>query len=444
MWVKPWVGVGYLLGKSLNMGNPHHFNSESALSQTRLTTTETKNWLEKETGSVLAPVQAQAQKQLDDTRVAIQNLIEACKMLLDNSQKEIEKRNMKIYNRARALNKLADLFTDRLKKLKVPEKVSFDTLNMFASEAQKTMVVTEIDIKNWFPRISPFFIMDRRKFLTVYEKTKLTANNLSDFVNREYIKAKTLEKTFHLLAEVQALESQLATLDQTRTNLRDERLMVEKEIAELEQQTTQLKEQATLSQLAQLEAEQENLNAELKVALRHLQKPFLKMQALATFGGGGGITPDELRMIGLYMDNPFEAVVSEGAVCPTLKQILQKLSRFLEEDKLKLKDEKQRKAEQAVEEILTKDHVTATAQICSQVAAKRQQLLSSPELAEAKHTLNTYEQKLEALRVSKNSLETDEVLKNRQRQELLEKILGFKKSIEANVLSTTGKQMLIQ
>ena len=74
---------------------------------------------------------------------------------------------MKVYNRARALNKLATIFMERIKKLKVPDQISFDSLSLFANETQKTIAVIEIDVRNWFPRISPFFIMDRRKFLTV-------------------------------------------------------------------------------------------------------------------------------------------------------------------------------------------------------------------------------------------------------------------------------------
>jgi hypothetical protein len=228
-----------------------------------------------------------------------------------------------------------------------------------------------------------------------------------------------------------------------KANLKNEVLQVEKEISELEQQTAQLKGKATMDQLGQLETEQETLNNELKLALRHLQKPFLKMQALATSGGGGGITPDELRMLGLYMENPFEAVVSEGSVCPTLKQILEKLARFLAEDKLKLKSDKQRKAEEAVEQILTHDNIAKVANRCTEVAAHKKQLLSSPEMDEAKQSLGVFQQKMETLRTRKSSLETDEVLKERQRQELIEKTRHIRKSIEENVLSSTGKQVLI-
>ncbi len=414
------------------------------MSQIKLSTNELKSWLEKETGSILTPVQAKAQEHSDQTRNALQNLTEASKMLLDNSQKEIEKRNLKVYNRARALNKLASLFIDRIKKLKIPEQVSFDSLSVFGSEAQKTMAVIEIDIRNWFPRISPFFIMDRRKFLTVYEKTKLTVNDLNNFLNKEYVKSKTLEKTFHLISELQTLENQLTDVETAKANLQNERSLIEKEIAELEEQTAQLKGKPTLGQLAHLEAEAEALNNELKQTLRHLQKPFLKMQALATSGGGGGITPDELKMIGLYMENPFEAIISEASGCPTLKQILGKLTNLLAEDKLKLKLDKQRKAEQAIEEIQKNDALTTLRDKCFAVTARKKHLLASSEMEEAKRSLNLFEQQMELLKARKSNVETDERMKENQRQELLEKNGNFKKLIENNVLSFMGKQVQIQ
>jgi hypothetical protein len=413
------------------------------LSQTKLSSTALRNWLEKETGSVLTPVQSQAQKQRDETRNALQNLTEASKMLLDNSQKEIEKRNMKIYNRARALNKLATLFIERIKKLKVPEQVSYDSLSVFANETHKTLIVIEVDIKNWFPRISPFFIMDRRKFLPTFDKTKSVVNSLNDFVNKEYVKSKTLEKTHEIITELQTLEQQLNGVEEVKAKLKSERLLLEKEIADLEQQASQTKGTATLEHLSQFEKEQETLNNELKQALRHLQKPFLKMQALATFGGGGGITPDELKMIGLYMENPFEAITVETTGCPLLKQILEKLSSLLKEDKLKLKPDKQRKAEETVDEILKAGSLTELRHKSVNVYLCKKQLMASPEMIEAKRYLSISNEQLEILKTRKGSIETDELVKQNQHQEILEKMRSLNKAIEANVLSFMGKQIQV-
>jgi hypothetical protein len=204
------------------------------LSEIKLTTNEIRKWLEEGTRSILTPVQNQAKQLRDEMSSALQTEAEASKMLLDNSNREIERRNMRVYGRARALNKLARLFLDRLKKISVPEQVSYDLLEKFAQDTQRVFIVADVDIKNWFPRISPFFIIDRRKFLTVHEKAKLTLTSLNDFLAKEYIKTKTLEETFLLVDEVQSLEHTLAEIEAQKADVKNERLPLEKEIAEIE------------------------------------------------------------------------------------------------------------------------------------------------------------------------------------------------------------------
>ena len=414
------------------------------MSEVQLSTGEVKTWLEKQTGSTLTPVQIQAQKQRDEMQKALLSLTDASKMLLDNSAKEIEKRNMKVYNRARALNKLAHLFIERIRKLNVPDKVSYDSLNIFAQEIQKALAVTEVDIRNWFPRISPFFIIDRRKFLALYEKTKLAFNALNEFLTKEYVKTKTLEKTFHLTEELQGLEKQLVEVEQQKANLRNDVLRIDQEITVQEQQTAGQKGKVMLEQLRQVETEAEALNNELKHALRHLQKPFIKMQALAMSGGGAYLTPDELKKVGEYLENPFEATLTEETGCQLLKEILQKLSRLMREDKLKLKDDKARKAEQAVEEILKRDSLASIQGRCVEVSARKKQLTDSPEMEEAKRSLSLFQQQIEQLKVRKANLEVDERIKGNARDDLLEKIRNHKKAIEANILSFLGKQVQIK
>src|SRR4030066_2110036 len=104
-----------------------YFSMGKSLSETvRLSLKDIRGWLEKETGSTFTPVHSKARKLLDDMRKNLESLSEASKMLLDNSAKEIEKRNMRVYGRARALNKLARLFLDRLKKINIPKQVTYD------------------------------------------------------------------------------------------------------------------------------------------------------------------------------------------------------------------------------------------------------------------------------------------------------------------------------
>lgn len=410
---------------------------------TQFSTNEIKRWLENQTSAILKPVHTQAKKLSDDMNAQIQTVTEISKMLLDNSTKEIEKRNMKVYNRARALNKLAHLFLDRLKKLNPPEQISYDNLSKYTQETQKIILVTDIDIKNWFPRISPFFIMDRRKFLTVHERAKQSFNTLNDFVTKEYVKTKTLEETFQLITELQALERQTTEIQAEISSIRNERLPIEIEIAELELKIADLKSKGPIGQLNQVTVEIDTLNNELKNALRHLQKPFIKMQALATSGGGGGITPDELHKLNEYLEMPFEALVKEDTGYPLLKQVLEKLANLLREDTLKLKPDKARKAEQSLNEILKNDALLDLQVKSARLAAEKARLLASEKMDETKRSITVFQEQVEQLKARKTGADAHEAVKEHSYNDMLEEIKNHKRAIEKNAYAALNKKVQI-
>jgi hypothetical protein len=402
-----------------------------------------KSWLEEETSSILTPVQAQAKELRDDMRDAVETVTDVSKMLLDNSAKEIEKRNKRVYNRARALNKLARLFIERIRKVNVPDQVSYDNLNKFAQETQKVFIVTDIDIKKWFPRISPFFILDRRKFSAVHEKAKESLAALNDFLTKEYIKTKTLEETFQLIDELHSLEQQLSDIEAEKTGIKNERLPIEKEIAELEQEITGLQSNGPLDELFLLEAEIEKLNKELKHALRHLQKPFKKMQALALYKGGAGLTPDERNKLDQYLHKPFKALSTEEADYPLLKQILQKMTRLMNEGKLKLKSDKKRKAERDINGILDRNSLAKICTRCADVAMREKQILNSQKMGKIKQNLAEYKEQTRRLKVRKTRVEAHEAVKEQACNEIEGRISSIKKTIEKNVYSSLGKKIQI-
>jgi len=328
------------------------------------------------------------------------------------------------------------LFVDRLKKLESPENISYDTLSRYTQEIQKVFIVTDIDIKNWFPRISPFFIMDRRRFLMVYEKSKQTYNVLNDFVTKEYVKTKTLEEAFNLLNDLQNVQNQQGTIGEEKEQIKNERLPVEKEMADLEQKIAELKTKGPIDELNTANAEICNLTNELKHSLRHLQKPFIKMQALATSGGGGGITPDELSRVNMYLETPFDALITEPNGYPELREILEKLQRLLAEEKLKLKEDKARKAEQSINEILKNNSLAGLQARSVEMARKRDQLLASPLMDETKRSLTVYQQQLDQLKARKTSIETHESVKKNAYDDTVDKISSLKRTIEKNIYTS--------
>jgi len=421
----------FLLGKSLS-------------EVTKFSSRDIKPWLEKETSSIFIPVHEKAQKLLEEMRNALEDVAEISRMLLDNSAKEIEKRNMKTYGRARALNKLARLFLDRWKQLKAPEKVFYDSLREFAQETQRAFAVTDLDIRNWFPRVSPFFILDRRRFQVVFEKAKLVLRELNDFVSKEYVKTKTLEETFLHIDKLHTLEGQLANLSDQKEKVRSQNSIVEKEITETRQKMTDLKSKGGISQLDQVGLEIGTLNSEVKHGLRHLQKPFVKLQSLTLHGGGSGITPEEAKKLDQYLNSPFEAFATEASGYPLLKQILQKLDRALMEGKLKLKPDKTRKAKQAVEGILSKSSLDGLYQKCVAAMAQRSRLSTSSEVAETRGDLSRLQQQLENLERKGKGVESEQSTIEQAHSDTVEKIRNHKSQIEKNILSFMGKRVRIE
>ena len=410
----------------------------------KFSTKNIKGWLERETGSVFIPVHTRAQKLIDEMRRTQENLVEVSKMLLDNSAKEIEKRNMKTYRRARAMNKLAKVFYDRMRQIKVPEKVSYDSCNEFFQETQKAFAVTDADIRIWFPRISPFFILDRRKFMTVFEKMKEQLKGLQNFLAKEYVKTKTLEETFQLVDEMLDLEQQLADIQGRLARVGGDRTAIEREIAEAQQKMAELKSAGSIGQLHQTGTEIDSLSTDVKHSLQHLQKPFVKLQSLATHGEGAGLTPEELSKLNQYLENPFEAFSTEAQGHPLLRQILLKLDRAISEGKLKLKPEKIRKAEQTIDNIVNKNTLANLHEKSRNAMTRKTQLSASEEVTVMQQNLSKIQAHVDDLTRKRGVVETEEVSIRRAHEEALERIRSRKAEIQKNLLSSMNKTVRIE
>jgi DNA repair exonuclease SbcCD ATPase subunit len=331
-----------------------------------------------------------------------------------------------------------------MRQIEVPEKVSYDSFRDFVQETQKAFLVTEVDIRNWFPRISSFFILDRRKFLTVFEKAKISLKELNDFLTKEYVKTKTLEETFQLIDKLKALEEQLSKLGEQRKSVEAERASVEEEISEMQKRMVELKSKGGISQLSQLDLEIEALSAEIKHNLQHLQKPFIKLQSLALHGEGSGLTPEEINKLNQYLNNPMEALSAEEAGYPLLRQILQKLAQAMTSGKLKLKPDKLRKAEQAISNILNKNSLAGLHQKCVNIMLQKKQLSASAEVAETRSGLLKLQESLEKLEQKKRALESEESILEQTFNATLEKIRSHKNQIEKNIFDFSGRKVSIQ
>jgi len=408
----------------------------------KFSSNEVKGWLERETDSIFIPVHEKAQKLIDEMKKVLENLADVCKVLLENSSKEIEKRSRKTYGKSRALNKLAKLFLKRIQQIEVSDKVSYDSFHDFIQETRKAFTVTEVDIRNWFPRISPFFIMDRRKFLGVFEKAKESLKELQNFLTKEYVKTKTLEDTFQIIDNLLALQGQLADLEARIKKNETEKASIEKEIGETQQKIMDLKNRESLTQLNQIGIEIGKLRKEVKHNLRHLRKPFIKLQS--QIFRKGGLTPEQLEKLNHYIEDSFDAFAAEEAGYPILEQILKKLAGSMSEGKLKLKRDRKRKAQQDINKIFNKNSLDGLHQKCRETIIRKKQISTSTETAKIKENLSKLQEELKKLKKGKKRIELEKNTTERKSHETLDRIQSRKKEIEENVFDFMSKRILIE
>ena len=430
--------------REINISSVHFLLGKRVSQVAKLSSKDIKGWLERETGPLLVPIHSKAEKMLDEMSKCVDSLSSNSRLLLDNSQKEIEKRNMKIYKRARALNKLARIFVDRMRQIKVPEDVAYDSFQEFVQGTQKAFSVTDIDIRNWFPLVSPFFIIDRRKFQAVFERAKITLRELDNFSTKEYVKAKTLERTFQLIDKLQALEQQLQNLKEQCAMVGNEKTIVEGEIVEVQRRIADLKSKGGLDQLSQMDTEMRALGGEVKQSLQHLQKPFIKLQSLALHGEGSGLTPEELNKLNQYIIDPFQALATEPPNHPLLRQILGKMNSAMSEGKLKLKPEKIRKAEQIMENVLSKNSLVGLHEKSTKTIMLHRQLSASDQVAETGRSLSKLGEQLEGLERKRKAMDGERITLERACAETSEKIRNHKVEIEKNVFDSTNKRIQLE
>ena len=284
--------------------------------------------------------------------------------------------------------------------------------------------------------------MDRRKFLGVFEKAKESLKELQNFLTKEYVKTKTLEDTFQIIDNLLALQGQLADLEARIKKNETEKASIEKEIGETQQKIMDLKNRESLTQLNQIGIEIGKLRKEVKHNLRHLRKPFIKLQSQVF--RKGGLTPEQLEKLNHYIEDSFDAFAAEEAGYPILEQILKKLAGSMSEGKLKLKRDRKRKAQQDINKIFNKNSLDGLHQKCRETIIRKKQISTSTETAKIKENLSKLQEELKKLKKGKKRIELEKNTTERKSHETLDRIQSRKKEIEENVFDFMSKRILIE
>jgi predicted nucleic acid-binding Zn-ribbon protein len=402
---------------------------------------ELKPWFEKETDHILKPLNEQGKKIIEKTRERLQDTREACEKLAEEAKKETEKG--KATRKAKATVKLSKHFLKQLDNIVFPDKTSFSKLERLHKDLEKTVFSIMRDRSFWFPRISPLFIISRRRVDFALSRMTSPISELGNFLSTSYSRAKAVEEAF---SEIDATMRLVESLDEYKgleAGLKEKTQLIQKEIEEGEENVETIKGSAGFSELAEMSQRVQQLRRQVKHELRHLQKPFLKFVNLAR-SSNYSLPPEESGKLAQYLQDPFIAFATEEPGYPKLRGILRRLGQAMDEGKLKLKSSRLRKSREEVDAILNTDKLDSLYRDCVHAFSLNQQLSLSKETQIAKDRSLQLQERLRELRKQKDAVEARLREVEKEHKQILEKINEQKKMLENSVYKLLEKHITLK
>lgn len=410
------------------------------MAETEIPLNDIKEWLEQETAPIVEPLKTEGTLLLNNVRERLNDVREICEKLMRNSEIEMSKNSRKTYRRAKILNKLAKYAIETIDNVEFPDLISFESLQMVCDDLKKTLAMVGKERAKWFPLISPYFMLDRRRFDVAFGKAMKSLEKLRSFSSQGYTKAKIVEDSFLMVDKLSQSLKKLDEVEEQKKEMESRRSILEKNRDESQQKTVLIQSRDEVSELAQTNRKIEELKEELRHNFRHLQKPFLKFQTLAR-GPGYPLPPDEMKKLDEYLTRPFETFATEDDGYPLLKKLLRRMDDAMTKGKLKLKSTRLKKAQAQINSILHKDTLGSLHRSCKDAFYDKQRLSTSKAMTTFRKESTQLQRELEELRKQKELVDSRVVIMDNEHKGVLEKIETQKKELENTIFELTGKEV---
>jgi len=402
---------------------------------------EFKPWLEKETENLLQPLNEQGKKIVTKVEERLSDARETCEKLVEEGSKETERG--KAIRKAKVTQKLSRYFLKQIDKIVFPEKLSFNELDKLHKDLEKMFSSIARERNAWFPRISPLFIIARKRVDFAFSRLAGSISELGTFLSDDYSKARVAEKLFLETEETLKLLNELGKYEKHKAIIEKKKQNLQKKIENGERNLDATKSSTELDNLSEINQKIQQLKKQVRYNLRHLQKPFLKFANLAR-GPGHALTAEEVEKLNHYLKDPFFALVTEKTGYPVLKSILKKIERAIDDGKLKLKSSRLRKGREEINAILNKNKLDSLHQNCTHAFSLENQIISSEETQVAKMKLKQLERKLGELQKRKEIVVARFDALEREHTQLLEKIREQKMMLEKSVFEVLEKRVNLE
>jgi hypothetical protein len=401
-----------------------------------------REWLEQETISIVEPLKAEARTLLDDVRAKLDDVTETSDRLFDEAERKINEGGRRTYRRAKILHKLARNISEMIEEVTIPDEISQENFDTFCEDLGKTLTKVIRERGKWFPVISPYFIINRRRFDVALKKATDSLEEVRFFSSDNYAEAKAVEDAFSMIDKLHQSLGELKKVESRKKKMELRKGALDKKVEKNQQRITGIQDQSEVVELHEINEEIEGLKKEVKHSLRYLQKPFLKFQSLV-LGPSYSLFLDETKKLGEYLSAPFEALATEEEGYPMLKKILRKMDDAFAQGKLKLKKTRLRKAKDQINDILHKDTLLSLHQSCREALSKKQQLSTSGVVTKSRNELAQLQRNLRDLQNRRALLDSRGAVLERQIKENSEKIEDQKRELEKMVLELTNKKVQV-
>jgi len=404
--------------------------------------TDLKEWIKKETASLLEPLKSKGVNLLKEIQQRLNDALESNQKILENSQREMEKNSPKTYRFARNANKFAQNMSKALDGVKVPEQVSYESLQTLHNDLERALVVADQLRREAYRYITPYFIFDRRRLDVTLKRLADIYRELGNFVTTKYAKAKTAEETSLTTDKLVEAINKANEVRKEQEKVQQREKSLREKLQETQQRIELVQKRAELTELLRAEARISELRENVKHNLRYLQKPFFKLQSLAR-SGDVAVPVEEMRKLGDYLSDPFEALATESEGYPTLKGILKKLDEAINQNKLKLKSTRLRKAQEQIDNVLNKDLLSTLHQSCLEARSQKNKMLASSTVATLQDELNQLQNELKDLQRENEYTSSRGKALESEHKKLQEKIETLKRELEKTAFQLTGKSIQV-
>ncbi len=401
-----------------------------------------KEWLEQETNSLIEPLKAEGTDRLNNIRDKLSDLEESCEKLFDDSEDEMQKSNPKTYRRAREAYRLTRNILETIDKITIPDEVSQQNLQTLCEDFKKMLLAVGRERAKRYPRISPYFIIDRRRLDIALRKNSDSLEELRSFLSNEYARVKTVEDAFSRINKLLQSIDELSMFEERKKKIKLKREALEKKITETKREIALIEGKDEAGELDQINQKIKELGDKVKHNLRHLQKPFLKFQTLAQ-RSEYSLRLDETEKLNEYLTKPFMAFVTENEGYPVLKRILQKMEDAIAKGKMKLKSSRLRKARKKINEILRNDALISLHRSCKESFSQRQQLVTSETVVKLKKRSTRFQKILRKLQKQGKIIDSKNAILKNEHKKMEDKIKNQKRELENIILELTNKNVQV-